>query len=290
MGAAMAGRLARHGFPVTVYNRTPTRADDVARVTGAATAATAAAAAEHADVVIVSLADDDAVSSTYAGDLGLAAGLTPGTVVLETSTIAPATVRALAPLVAGPGAMLLDAPVSGSVSVVEQGELTFMIGGDDAGLARARPVLEALSARVFHLGPVGTGAIMKLAVNSVVHALNQALSEALVLAEKAGVDRAAAYEVFAASAVAAPFVRYKMASFLRPDETPVAFKLDLVAKDLDLAADLADEVGARMDQLATNRRVVQEALRAGYGERDLSAIAELLRAPAGAPTPADHDP
>jgi 3-hydroxyisobutyrate dehydrogenase/2-hydroxy-3-oxopropionate reductase len=152
-----------------------------------------------------------------------------------------------------------------------------MVGGDAAGLERARPVLNALAARVFHLGALGTGATMKLAVNAVVHALNEALSEALVLAERAGVERAAAYEVFAASAVAAPFVHYKKDAFLHPDETPVAFMLDLVAKDLALINDLAEEVGARMDQLAANRRMVDHALAAGYGNRDLSAIAALLR-------------
>ena len=108
---------------------------------------------------------------------------------------------------------------------------------------RARPVLDVLGARVFHLGDLGAGATMKLAVNAVVHALNQALAEALVLAERAGVDRAKAYEVFAASAIAAPFVHYKQAAFLDPAGTPVAFMLDLVAKDLALIEDLAAEVG-----------------------------------------------
>jgi 3-hydroxyisobutyrate dehydrogenase-like beta-hydroxyacid dehydrogenase len=110
-----------------------------------------------------------------------------------------------------------------------------------------------------------------------VHALNQALCEALVLAEKAGLAREAAYEVFASSAVAAPFVLYKRAAFERPEETPVAFMLDLVAKDLALIDDLAGDVGARMEQLAANRAVVAEALKAGYGARDMTAIADLLR-------------
>jgi 3-hydroxyisobutyrate dehydrogenase-like beta-hydroxyacid dehydrogenase len=118
---------------------------------------------------------------------------------------------------------------------------------------------------------------MKLAVNSVVHGLNQALAEALVLAERAGVDRAAAYEVFASSAVAAPFVHYKRDAFEHPETAPVAFMLDLVAKDLDLIDTLAIRVGARMDQLAANRQVVRDALAAGLGEQDLSALAVLLR-------------
>jgi 3-hydroxyisobutyrate dehydrogenase-like beta-hydroxyacid dehydrogenase len=138
-------------------------------------------------------------------------------------------------------------------------------------------VLEALSAKLLHVGELGAGATMKLAVNAVVHGLDIALSEALVLAEKTGVDRVAAYEVFANSAVAAPFVLYKQEAFVHPEETPVAFSLDLVKKDLDLILDLAGSAGARMDQGETNRAVVRRALAAGLGDRDLSAIAVLLR-------------
>jgi 3-hydroxyisobutyrate dehydrogenase-like beta-hydroxyacid dehydrogenase len=118
---------------------------------------------------------------------------------------------------------------------------------------------------------------MKLAVNTIVHGLNLALSEALVLAEKAGVERTAAYEVFAASAVAAPFVLYKRAAYEHADDTPVAFSLDLVAKDLDLALDLAAQAGVTMEQAAVNRRVVGEAVAAGLGDHDLSALAAFLR-------------
>ena len=273
MGGAMVGRLSGAGHRVVAYNRSRERA---ARL-GVDVAATPCDAAAGAEVVFVSLADDAAVDAVYRGGAGLAAGLEADAVVVETSTVHPDTVRALAPLVAGAGATLLDAPVSGSVPVVQRGELTFMVGGDPAALDRVRPVLAALATRVFHLGEVGHGAAMKLAVNAVVHALNQALCEALVLAEKAGLAREAAYEVFASSAVAAPFVLYKRAAFERPEETPVAFMLDLVAKDLALIDDLAGGVGARMEQLAANRAVVAEALKAGYGSRDMTAIADLLR-------------
>jgi 3-hydroxyisobutyrate dehydrogenase/2-hydroxy-3-oxopropionate reductase len=238
---------------------------------------TAAAAADAAGTVLVSLADDAAVTATYRGDDGLTAGLRPDTVVLEMSTVAPATVRALEPLVSSNGASLLDAPVSGSVSVVERGELTVLVGGDATALAQARPALDSFARRVLHLGALGAGATMKLAVNSIVHALNQAVAEALVLAEKAGVDRAAAYEVFANSAAAAPYVQYKQESFVHPEAAPVAFSLALVAKDLGLIQQLAAEVGARMDLTAAGRAVVEEAVAAGLGEHDLSAVAQLLR-------------
>jgi len=277
MGGAMVARLRGAGHPVVVFNRTAERADDVAALTGATVAATPREAAEAADVVIVSLADDAAVTAAYAGSDGLVAGLRPGAVVLESSTVAPHTVRALGSDVAARGATLLDAPVSGSVPVVQRGELTFMVGGDPDALDRVRPVLAPLAAEVFHVGAPGTGAAMKLAVNAVVLGLNQALSESLVLAERAGIDRADAYKVFAASAVAAPYVRYKREAFERPDNTPVAFMIDLVAKDLTLIAALAAETGARMDQAAANLRLAQEAVDAGYGARDISAVAAYLR-------------
>jgi 3-hydroxyisobutyrate dehydrogenase-like beta-hydroxyacid dehydrogenase len=281
MGATMVGTLRRAGAEVVVFNRTRSKAAAVARKTGATVAGSARDAAGGATVVISSLADDAAVQDAYAGPDGLAAGLGPGAVVCETSTVHPRTVHALAPLVAERRAVLLDTPVSGSVQLVERGELTIMAGGDADALERARPVLEVLATRIFHVGELGTGATMKLAVNTIVHGLNLALSEALVLAEKAGVERTAAYEVFAASAIGAPFVQYKRAAYEHPEDTPVAFSLDLVAKDLDLALDLAAQAGATMEQAAANRRVVGAAVAAGLGERDLSALATFLRGDAG---------
>jgi len=277
MGGAMVGTLRRAGTKVVVFNRTGAKAEAVAASTGAQVAATAADAAAGAAVVISSLADDAAVNDAYGGPEGVAAGLRPGTVVLESSTIDPRTVQELRPLVEGRGASLLDAPVSGSVPLVEQGELTVMVGGDAAALERARPVLDMLARNVFHVGELGAGATMKLVVNAILHSLNLALAEGLVLAEKAGVARTAAYDVVAASAVAAPYVHYKRAAFERPDETPVAFSLDLAAKDLDLALGLAERAGARLEQATANRRVVRAAISAGLGAADLSALASYLR-------------
>ncbi len=155
--------------------------------------------------------------------------------------------------------------------------MTALVGGDAEALERARPVLATFASRILHLGPQGAGATMKLVVNSVIHGLNQALAEALVLAERAGVDRTAAYDVLAASAVAAPFVAYKRESYVNPDSAGVAFALDLVAKDLRLIGALATSVGARMPQMAANAEVVSTAVAEGYGERDMSALAALLR-------------
>ena len=278
MGAAMVGTLRRAGVPVVVFNRTLSKAEAAAETAEAEVAVTAREAAAGAQVVLSSLADDAAVEAAYSGPDGVVAGLRPGAVVCESSTIDPGTVRRLAPLVEDRGAFLLDTPVSGSVSTVEAGQLTIMVGGDPAVLDRVRPVLDPLAKQVFHIGELGTGAVMKLTVNSILHGLNLALAEGLVLAERAGVARETAYEVLAASAVAAPFVHYKREAFEHPGRPPVAFSLDLVSKDLDLALDLAAEAGAPMEQAATNRQVVRAAVAAGLGDRDLSELATYLRA------------
>ena len=270
----MVGTLRRAGFDVVAWNRDRGKCHAVAHTSGAEVAEGAAEAASAADVAITSLADDAAVEAVYADAVE---GFHAGQVVLEMSTIAPETVRKVAPSVQGRGATMLDAPVSGSVSVVERGELLIMVGGDPDALERARPVLEALSSTIIHVGELGTGATMKLAVNALVHGLAVALSESLVLAERAGVERTTAYEVFASGAAAAPFVLYKRAAFERPDETPVAFSLELVAKDLDLILALAQRVGAPMPQADTNRDEVRSALAAGMGKRDMSALAGYLR-------------
>lgn len=277
MGTAMVGRLAGAGHHLTVHNRTRAKAEAVAARHDAAVAPTPREAVREADVVLVSLADDAAVRAAYGGPDGLVAGLAAGQVVADTSTVDPETLRGLEAAVVAAGAALLDTPVSGSVSTVEAGALLVMAGGDAAALERARPALEAIASRIVHLGPLGAGATMKLVVNAMVHALNGALAEALVLAEKAGLDRARAYDVIAASAVGAPFVAYKRDAYLSPERTPVAFALNLVAKDLALADALAARVAAPMPQLATNREVVQRAVAAGLGDADLSALATLLR-------------
>ena len=202
------------------------------------------------------LADGAAVESVYRGPDGILEGLREGTVLLDMSTVEPQVSQSLESDVRARGACLLDAPVSGSTSTAESGQLTIMVGGDADALARVKPVLDALASRVFHLGPAGTGAAMKLAVNAVVFGLDVALSEGLVLAERAGVEPERAYDVFQASAIGAPLVTYKRANFLAPESTPTAFSLDLAAKDLGLITSLGDAVarptGAGRDQSRTH--------------------------------------
>jgi 3-hydroxyisobutyrate dehydrogenase/2-hydroxy-3-oxopropionate reductase len=277
MGGAMAATVNRAGFETILWNRDASKAERVSRALDAPVAISAAEAASKADVVLSSLADDAAVESVYLGPGGVVEGIGSTTVAIDTSTVDPRTTEAVGGAVDATGAGFLDCPVSGSVSTVEAGTLTIMAGGDAAVLERVRPVLEALASRIIHVGARGAGAAAKLAVNGLVHGLNVALSEALVLAERAGVDRATAYEVFASGAGGAPFVHYKRAAYEHPEDAPVAFSLDLVAKDLELITGLGRRVGAPMRQAATSLDIVRGAIAEGFGERDLSAIAVYLR-------------
>jgi 3-hydroxyisobutyrate dehydrogenase/2-hydroxy-3-oxopropionate reductase len=277
MGGAMATTLSRAGFELILWNRNQSKADSVADDLGVTAASSPAEAASKVDVVLTSLADDAAVDEVYLGADGIAAGIGSDAVAVDTSTVDPATVIRAGAAVDAAGAAFLDAPVSGSVSTVEQGALTIMVGGDAAVLARTKPVLDVLGARVIHVGPRGSGAAAKLAVNALVHGLNVALSEALVLAERAGVNRAIAYDVFASGAAGAPFVQYKRAAYENPEGTPVAFSLDLVAKDLELINALGQRVGAPLRQAEVGLSIVRAAIAAGLGEADLSAIAVYLR-------------
>jgi 3-hydroxyisobutyrate dehydrogenase/2-hydroxy-3-oxopropionate reductase len=281
MGAPMARNLARAGLLAGVFNRTRAVAEELAREVGVASYATPAELAAAANVVITMLADEHASMELYAGADGFLEAWRPGAVALEMSTVSIGHVHTLAGFVADRDGVLLDVPVSGSVAMAETGSLTLLVGGDGETAERIAPVLQALGSTVLHLGAVGAGAAMKLAVNTVIYGLNEALSEGLVLAERSGIARTRAYEALASSAVAAPFVHYRRAAFERPAETPVALRLTLARKDLDLILSLADEVGADLPQARLNAEVLRAAGEAGFDEADVSAVAEYLRDGAG---------
>jgi 3-hydroxyisobutyrate dehydrogenase-like beta-hydroxyacid dehydrogenase len=208
MGAAMAERLASQGVAVVVYNRSRERAAALAERIGATVASSPAEAAAGADVTITMVADDLAVRALFEGPDGVAAGVRPGTVAVDCSTVLPETIRSVAGAVQARGAGILDAPVSGSVGSTLAGDLTIMVGGAAADLERARPVLERLARRVFHLGPLGTGAAMKLAVNTLIFGLNGAQVYGLDVEEVKSLKRVLPAVRFAcAIAITCPRVR-----------------------------------------------------------------------------------
>jgi len=276
MGSAMATRVAAAGHTVRVWNRSPqpaeaaAAADPEGRTQAAATAADAVAGA---DVVLAMLADGSATCAVLL-DTAVLAALREDAVVVDLGT---SGVAAAARLAAGyEGRRYVDAPVSGSVPAVLGGTLLVMASGAAADVDDAREVLSSFARSVLHVGDQGAGQVMKLAVNLVVHDLNAAVSEALALAESAGVPADRAYDVLEQSVAGAPFVLYKRAAFLDP-QTPVAMSLDLVAKDLRLILELAQQGGveARATQAVLDQ--VQAACDDGRGGEDMAALSRHLR-------------
>ena len=292
MGAAMARRLVAAGHEVRVWNRTPATAEALVRRLGpgeglgpggdggdgggggrARAEPTPAAAVAGADVVLTMLSDGTATCSVLL-DGDVLETLAAGTLVVDLGTSGVAAARELAAGLGPRGVRFLDAPVSGSVPAVDGGTLLVMASGDPAAVDAVRPVLGAFAGTVLHVGDVGAGQVMKLAVNLVVHDLNAALSESLRLAESSGVSRENAYAVLAQSVVAAPFVLYKRAAFLDPG-TPVAMSLALVHKDLTLITGHARTLGAGVPVTEAALHQVAAAVAAGHGAQDM---ADLSRA------------
>jgi len=275
MGLPMARNLLRADFPLVIWNRTAERcAPLVAEGAEAVPEPTSLAAA---DVVVTMLTDGRAAHSVLV-ESGLLGELRPGSVVLEMSTIGPAAVAELAGEARRHDVYLLDAPVSGSVSVAEAGQLFVMVGGDQNAYERISPVLDAMTKGHVLLGPSGAGAAMKLAVNAMIAVTNESLAETLVLAERFGIERERAYDVLAGGVLASPFLLYKRGAFLQPETEPVAFTTGLMRKDVALAEDLAVELGARLPTVVAAAGVLDDALREGLGDADFASVITVLSA------------
>jgi 3-hydroxyisobutyrate dehydrogenase-like beta-hydroxyacid dehydrogenase len=283
MGRPMARHLVDAGFPVIVYNRTAAVAEAFAGETGATAVASPRSLGERCSVVVTMLSDGPAVLALLEGDEGLAAGLSAGAVVIDMGTTGVEHTTEARRQLAAVGTDLVEAPVSGSVASAESRKLLIMAAGEKEPLATAVPVLRGIADQVIEVGGPGAGAAMKLAVNAVVFAINQSISEALVLAERAGIERSVAYDVFASSAVAAPVVHYRRPVFEQPETAAVTMPIDLVIKDLGLALALGSEVGAKLPQVETNLAAMKAASAAGLGAADMGKMAVYLRDTAGDP-------
>ncbi len=282
MGSRMAANLAAGGFDVVVYNRTRAKADEFASEHGATAMGTPRELAAASDVTITMLADGPAVEAVYGGEDGVLAGLRSGSVAIDMSTAGPDTIASLAARVAGAGATLVDAPVSGSIAAAEAKTLMIMAGGDAATVDQVRPVLEAIGSPVLYVGDSGAGATMKLVINSIVFATSQAAAEALVMAERSGVDRTVAYDTICQSAAAAPVLKYRRDWYIHPGEMPVSFTIDLAIKDLDLITGHAAGVGTTLPAAAESLAVLRSAADAGMGDNDMGDVAVHMRNEANA--------
>jgi 3-hydroxyisobutyrate dehydrogenase-like beta-hydroxyacid dehydrogenase len=273
MGFPMARNVLRAGFRLLVWNRTAARY--AALVDEGAEAVHEPASLASADVVVTMLTDGTAVHSVLV-ESGLLADMQPETVVLEMSTAGPAAVARLAAEAEPHGVCVLDAPVSGSVTVAEAGQLFAMVGGDEDAYERATPVLDAMTKGHMLLGPSGAGAAMKLAVNTMIAVTNESLAETLALAQRFGIDPERAYDVLAGGVLASPFLLYKRGAFLDPDAEPVAFTTDLMRKDLSLAEALADELDLELPAAAAAAEVLDDATRRGLGQADMASVLRVL--------------
>jgi 3-hydroxyisobutyrate dehydrogenase-like beta-hydroxyacid dehydrogenase len=276
MGSAMARRLLDAGHSLTVWNRSASRSNELVAA-GARRAGSPRELGESSEIVVTMVSDGDALREVLHGDDGLLAGLGTGSVHVDMSTIGPAAAREFASEVTERGAAWLDAPVSGSTALAERGALTILAGGDAETLERVRPVLESMGQTIFHLGGTGAGAAMKVALQGVLSVINEAIAEGLVLAERSGIGRETAYDVFAGGAVASPYVQYKRGAFLEPASTPVAFTVDLMRKDLRLTFDLADEAGLRLPAVGAADEVLARAAANELGAADFARVADVLR-------------
>ncbi len=270
MGARMAARLLAGGHALTVWNRSPAATVPLAQA-GARIAATPADAARGAAVVFSMVTDDAAARDTWLGPDGALGGMGAGAIGIECSTVTPGWVRELATALAGRGAALLDAPVAGSRPQAEAGQLVFMVGGDAAVLDTARPAFEPLAARITHVGAVGQGAVLKLAVNALFAAQLSSLAELLGYLEGAGFARAEAAELLGGFPIVAPPLA-GAARMMAARSTAPLFTIDLLAKDLGYLLDS----GAELPGAAANQALFARAQAAGLGQHNISGLAAIF--------------
>jgi 3-hydroxyisobutyrate dehydrogenase-like beta-hydroxyacid dehydrogenase len=272
MGGRVARRLLDAGHEVVVWNRTAARADELARA-GASPAADPADAARRAEAVITMVSGPDALRAVSQRPSGLAAGVGDSTTVIEMSTVGPAAVSRLAEALP-PGTPLLDAPVLGSTGEAEAGSLRIFVGGPAALVERWTPLLSALGSPV-HVGPLGAGAAAKLVANTTLFGVLGVLGEALALADGLGLARDAAFDVLAATPVAAQAERRRDA--IETSSYPVRFALALAVKDADLILAGADSSGVELRLTPAVRSWLADARGARGDERDYSEVlAEIL--------------
>jgi 3-hydroxyisobutyrate dehydrogenase-like beta-hydroxyacid dehydrogenase len=274
MGQAMCGRLLDAGFPLSVYNRTRAKADDLL-ARGAVWANTPAAVTEQSDIIFTMLTDDQAVEQIFLGDQGLLSTAASGKLFVEMSTIRTQTIYALHPHVEARGARLLDAPVSGTLEPARLGQLLVMVGGAADDLERARPALDTFSRRIAHMGPLGAGTTMKIVLNLPMAIFWAGLAEAMTIGQQYGLTNEQMLDIYLDSPVALPALRAKAPLLLgAPHE--VGFDVTGVRKDLLAMIATGQEAGVPMPAASAALSQFAAASAAGYAERDLVFLVEYL--------------
>lgn len=279
MGSRVATRLHRAGHALTVHNRTRAKAEPLLAL-GMAWADTPRSVAERADVIFTMVADTRALLAVAHGEDGLLAGLGPGKLYIDMSTVSPQAIRELGAAAAERGAAMLEAPVSGSQLTLEQGKASLMVGGERAAFERALPLLEAIAPTVTHVGAGGLAVAMKIAVNLSLAVQMLAFSEGVLLAERSGIPRATAVEVLLNSVAASPMLKYRGPLTLEMPER-AWFDCAMMQKDVQLAQELGRELHVPLPTTAAANEMLSAARGMGLGESDFAALFDALARMAG---------
>ncbi len=275
MGRPMGSNLLKAGFPLTVWNRTASRADELVAA-GATRAASPHELAAECGFVISIVSDPPALEEVLWGKDGAMSSLQRGSIYMDSSTVSPALARKVGTACTERGVRFLDAPVTGGDWGAKKGELIFMAGGDAATLADAEPVLRVLGKKWFHLGANGAGQTIKLAMNLILALQVDALAEALALVTGAGLEGEKLVEVLQSSMARAPVLDIKSQNLLKADYTP-SFPLRLMHKDLGLALDLAKQVGIDLPAAAAAHGTYSKVKNDAKEDLDYSAVMKFWK-------------
>jgi 3-hydroxyisobutyrate dehydrogenase-like beta-hydroxyacid dehydrogenase len=281
MGSRMVKRLLDAGHTVTGYNRTRSKAQWLLDL-GMQWGETPAEVAQAVDVVFSMVAHTAALQAVTGGANGVLAGLRPGAIFVDMSTVSPTVSRTLAAQVAAKGAQMLDAPVSGSVITLEEGRLSLMVAGDRDAFERVLPILQDIGPKATYVGVNGLAASMKIATNLSLAVQMLAFSEGVLLAEKSGIARETAVEVLLNSVIASPMVKYRGPFVLEmPEEA--WFDVNMMQKDLLLALEMGRELDVPLPATAVTNEMLTAARGMGLADKDFAVVFEVLARMAGLP-------
>jgi 3-hydroxyisobutyrate dehydrogenase len=275
MGLFMAQNLARAGLPLTVWNRTASRADDVVAL-GATRAGTPAEVGRGSDIVVACLTDSPQVEEVLFGENGLAEGLAKGALFIDCSTLSPLKAQEFAQRLAAGGVDMLDAPVSGGSEGAKNAALSIMVGGDEAAFARADAVLAAMGKTITHLGPVGAGQWAKAINQVILSGVYLGVAEGVTLGLKAGLDVEKVISAIKGGA-AGSWVLENRSGRMIDDDYPLGFKISLHRKDLGIGLELAHSVGASLPVASLAATFEDGLIAQGFGDDDNSALARPIR-------------
>lgn len=279
MGSPMSQNLLKAGFPLTVYNRTPEKAEALA-ADGAVLAASCAEVARRSDVVITMIGTVAEEVEAVLGEGGVLEGAQPGMMLIDCSTVGIAASKKMAEAARAKGVRFLDAPVSGSVGPAQEGRLRFMVGGERADVEEVEPLLLAMGEHVYHVGPNGAGSAMKVIINLMIGMTVLTVAETLTLGRQAGLDPMQMLEILGVTAVSSPHLKNKGRQMVERQFEP-AFALKYMQKDFDLIMEAAHELKTPLFTSAIAHQVYTAANVAGYGELDYAAVVRFLEDVAG---------